>query len=156
MTTERNDGDGDGGGGGGGEIREQFQRLRRQDERLARPFSALRPARPERLEAGQRHQVRRRGDFRRRLAAAGLAAAALGLILAAGVGTLHWLRLRAAEPPAADAIVRLGDWRAPTDWLLRTPGDQLLRGVPRLGAPLLGGSGFTATTTNFSGGDERK
>jgi hypothetical protein len=149
MTTERDD----------DRLREQFQRLRRQDERLARPFSAPRsaqPARPARPAAGQRPRARRRGSFRHRLATAALAAAALGLALAAGVGTLHWLRLRAAEPPAADAIVRLTHWRAPTDWLLQASGDQLLRGVPRLGAPLLGGSGFTATTTNFSGGDERK
>jgi hypothetical protein len=141
MTTEHDD---DG-------LREQFQRLRRQDERLARPFSVPRPAR----QATRQPLARQSEKLRHRLAAA-LAAAALGLVLAAGMGMLHWLRPRAAALPAADAIARLSGWRAPTDWLLQASGDQLLRGVPRLGAPLLGGTGITTTKTHFSGGDERR
>jgi len=34
----------------------------------------------------------------------------------------------APRPP-----VSLSEWRSPTDWLLRTPGDALLRTTPRLG-----------------------
>ena len=108
-------------------LREQYQRLRRQDERLARPFSRLRQA------ARRRSRVPSQGSLRRLLAAA-----ALGLAVAGGVGALLWPRLRTAEPSAA-AIARLSQWRAPTDWLLQTPGSQLLRSVPRLGA-----SPFTA------------
>ncbi len=117
MSAERED----------GELREHYQRLRRQDERLARPFSPLRQgARPQ-------ARTRNRGQLRHLLAAA-----ALGLAVAAGVGALLWLRPRLAEPSAA-AIARLSQWRAPTDWLLQTPGSQLLRGVPRLGASPFGG-----------------
>lgn len=128
MTTGRDD----------GELRDQFQRLRRQDERLARPFSTPRQA------AGQRSRPRSRGQLRRRLAAA-----ALGLALAAGAGSLYWLRPRIAELPEADAIARLTRWRAPTDSLLQAPGDQLLRGVPRLGASPFGGRFFTGNKSRL-------
>ena len=121
MSTERDD----------GELRDRFQRLRWQDERLARPFSILRQA------ARQQRRARSRGPLRHRLAAA-----ALGLVLAAGAGALHWLRPRIAEPPAEEAIARLTRWRAPTDSLLEAPGNQLMRSVPRLGASLFRGEYF--------------
>ena len=70
------------------------------------------------------------------------AVAALGLAMAAGVGALHWLRPRPAPLPEEAAIVRLSSWRAPTDSLLRAPGDELLRSVPRLGESSIGGNVF--------------
>ncbi|HLX06249.1 MAG TPA: hypothetical protein VKY89_00150 [Thermoanaerobaculia bacterium] len=117
MSADRDD----------GELREQYRRLRRQDESLARPFSVPRQA------ARRQSRTRSRGHLRQLLAAA-----ALGLAVAAGVGALLWLRPRLAEPSAA-AIARLSQWRAPTDSLLQTPGSQLMRSVPRLGASPFGG-----------------
>ena len=117
MSGERDD----------GELRDEFRRLRRQDARLARPFSTVR-------QAARRPPGRSRGHLRQRLAAA-----ALGLALVAGGGALHWLRPRTAELPAAAAIARLTHWRAPTDSLLEVPGDQLMRSVPRFGASPFGG-----------------
>ena len=119
MSTERDD----------AELREQFRRLRRQDESVGRPFSAFRQ------EARRRAPVARPGHLRHRLAAA-----ALGLALAAGVCALHWLRPGPERLPEEAAIARLAGWRAPTDSLLRAPGDQLLRGVPRLGESSVGGN----------------
>jgi hypothetical protein len=118
------------------ELREQFQRLRRQDERLARPFSAFRLAARQRPRAGSRGLLRYR-----------LAAAALGLALVAGMGALHLLRPHAARFPDEAAIARLSRWRAPTDGLLRAPGDQLLRGVPRLGESVIDGNFFGGMET---------
>jgi hypothetical protein len=122
MTAERDDAD----------LRGQFQRLRQQDERVARQFSTLRQAARQRPVTVSRAHLRHR-----------LAAAALGLALAAGVGgALHWLRPGPAPLTEEEAIARLSSWRAPTESLLRAPGDQLLRGVPRLGESAIGGSFF--------------
>jgi hypothetical protein len=144
MSAERDD----------AEIREQYQRLRQQDERLARSLDAFRPA-VRRLPRRQPY----RQPYRRQAAGRGhrpqlrprLAAAALGLALAAGgVGALLWLRPRPAPLSEEAVIARLSHWRAPTDSLLQAPGDQLLRGVPRLGASLIDGN-FNG---NFNGGNE--
>ena len=125
MTTERDD----------AELRQHFRQLREEDEKLARELA------PYRRAARQRPGVGRRGGLRPRLAAA----AALGLAIAAGVGALHWLRPRPAPLTEAAAIARLSSWRAPTDSLLRAPGDELLRGVPRLGESSIGGNVFAGS-----------
>jgi len=119
MSTERDE----------AELREQFRRLRRQDESLGRPFSAFS------LEARRRPPVASSRHVRHRLAVA-----ALGLALAAGVGVIQWLRTGPARLPEEAAIARLTRWRAPTDSLLRSPGAQLLPGVPRLGESSVGGN----------------
>lgn len=139
MSAERDD----------AEIREQYQRLRQQDERLARSLDALRPAvrRQERRRQAGSHGHRRQLQLGPRLAAA-----ALGLALAAGVGALLWLRPRPAPPSEEAVIARLSHWRAPTDALLHAPGDQLLRGVPRLGGSLIDGN----FNHNLTGGNESK
>jgi hypothetical protein len=116
MSTERDEAG----------LREQFRRLRRQDESLGRPFSAFS------LEVRRRAPVASSRHVRHRLAAA-----AFGLALAAGV--IQWLRPGPARLPEEAAIARLTRWRAPTDSLLRSPGDQLLHGVPRLGESAVGG-----------------
>jgi hypothetical protein len=56
--------------------------------------------------------------------------AVLGLLVAAGLAALVVLR---PDPPPAPSLM---DWRSPTDFLLRTPGEDLLRTVPRLGEGL--------------------
>jgi len=35
--------------------------------------------------------------------------------------------------PAPRSPATISEWRSPTDWLLRTPGDALLRSTPRVG-----------------------
>ena len=142
MSAERDD----------AEIREQYQRLRREDESLGRSLDAFRPLdtlRPAVRRRPRRQQTASRGhrpQLRQRLAAA-----ALGLALAVGVGgALRWLRPRPAPPDEEAAIARLSHWRAPTDSLLRAPGDRLLRGVPRLGESRIDGS----LIGNFHGGNE--
>jgi hypothetical protein len=104
------------------ELHQHFERLRQEDERLARPFSVVTElARPA---------PRARAAGHRRLR---LAAAALSVALLIGAGALRWPRFRRVEPPLA----LLSHWRAPTDSLLEAPESELLRSVPRLGAPLL-------------------
>ena len=125
MSAERDD----------AEIREQYQRLRQQDERLGRPLGTFLPAagrRPRRRQAASRGDLRQLGPC--------LAAAALALALAAGAGALLWLRPRPAPPSQEAVIARLSHWRAPTDSLLQASGDQLLRGVPRLGESSIDGN----------------
>jgi hypothetical protein len=137
MSAERED----------AEIREQYQRLRQQDERLGRSLDAFLPAvgrQPYRRQAASRGHLRQLGPR--------LAAAAVALALAAGVGALHWLRPRPAPPSEEAVIARLSHWRAPTDSLLHAPGDPLLRGVPRLGASSIDVNFYG----NFNGGHESK
>jgi len=124
-----------------GEFRQLFRQLAEEDEQLARPFPAY-------LEAMRRRAAAaRRGKPSRRLAAAALAASLL-----AGSAVAIWRQARparphaefsiaesfrrSARPHAAVGIGELSSWRAPTDSLLRTPGDQLLRTVPRVGTPI--------------------
>ncbi|HEV3075482.1 MAG TPA: hypothetical protein VHB47_13765 [Thermoanaerobaculia bacterium] len=121
------------------EIREQYQRLRQQDERLGRPLGTFLPA-AGRLPRRQpyRRQAASRGD--RRQLGPRLAAAALALALAAGAGALLLLRPRPVPPSQEAVIARLWRWRAPTESLLQASANQLLRGVPRLGESLIDGS----------------
>jgi hypothetical protein len=129
MSAERDD----------AEIREQYQRLRQQDERLGRPLGTLLPA-YRRLPRRQpyRRQATSRGDLRQ--LGPRLAAAALALALAAGAGALLRLRPRPAPPSQEAVIARLSHWRPPTDSLLQASRDQLLRGVPRLGESSIDGN----------------
>jgi hypothetical protein len=145
MSAERDD----------AEIREQYQRLRQQDERLGTPLGTFLPA------AGRRP---RRQPYRRQAASRGdlwqlgprLAAAALALALAAGAGALFWLRPRPAPPSEETVIARLSHWRAPTDSLLQAPGEQLLRGMPRLGESLIDGHFNANLKVNFNGGNRTR
>jgi hypothetical protein len=123
-----------------GEIRQLFRQLAPEDEQLARPFPAY-------LEA-----MRRRAAAARRGKTSPRLAAALAALLLAGAAVAIWRLARPARPRAEAAIAELSRrparlraevaitmlsrWRPPTDFLLRTPGDQLLRTVPRVGTPL--------------------
>jgi hypothetical protein len=145
MSAERDD----------AQIREQYQRLRQQDERLGRQLGACLPA-YQRLPRRQpyRRQAASRGDLRQ--LGPRLAAAALALALAAGAGTLLRLRPRPAPLSQEAVIARLSHWRAPTDSLLQAPGDQLLRGVPRLGESLIDGNFNGNDNGNYNGGNRTR
>ncbi|MFQ5778849.1 MAG: anti-sigma factor family protein [Terriglobia bacterium] len=62
------------------------------------------------------------------------ATAAVAVVLLAAV-LLSWLGEQPAGPvqESAIAVASLSEWRSPTESLLRTPGDEVLRSVPRLG-----------------------
>jgi hypothetical protein len=78
---------------------------------------------------------RRRRSPRRR---SGVLAA--GAVLAAAVAALVVLEARHDRPavPMSDAGPRLVDWRAPTDFLLNTPGLELMHGIPQIGGSTIG------------------
>jgi len=105
------------------ELREGFTRLRAEEERGAPAFSALRG-----------HAGHAAAPRRRLLAPLALAAAA---VLAAA---MLWRRESPPSPPvppaAAPSAISLDQWRAPTDFLLQTPGRELLSTVPALGRGL--------------------
>lgn len=103
MTMHDRDDDSD--------LREAFQELRREDAEQLPAFGALL------ADAGRRRHVGSR---------AVLAAAALVATVVAGA----LLRRPAPQPPAAEAI---GHWIAPTDFLLNTPGREMLETVPHIG-----------------------
>jgi hypothetical protein len=112
------------------ELQEPFEALRREDARAAPSFQAT-------LAAAR---VRRTGPLRRR--ALGLAAAA---IVIAGVAVALLLTRPGRHGMTIDlATVR---WKAPTDFLLALPGDELLRAMPQLGRVSLPGGGFTTIDT---------
>jgi len=102
-----------------------FQALRRHDAGLRPPFA-------DTLAAARRRRPTRRGAV-----VAALAAAAALVLLA-----VIW-----GGPSRHQGIVDLATarWEAPTDFLLQTPGAQLLRTVPALGRLT------DVTTTNLQG-----
>jgi hypothetical protein len=111
------------------ELRERFARLRDHDRAGAPPFASV-VARA------------RRGPATRRLVVLRVAAAAAALALAGGA-VAALARWRGAVSPADVAEggttipgAELLRWRAPTDFLLDTPGGHLLREVPRFGEAL--------------------
>jgi len=101
------------------DLRDRFAALRRQEEPQApgftsRPASSRKPVRP-----------RSPGTL--------LAAAAFLLaIAAAGL----WLRTAShrPQPEPGKPVASIADWKPPTDFLLDTPGRQLLATVPAIGA----------------------
>jgi len=97
------------------DLGEQFHALRREDAAAAPPFYAtLAAARAWHATAPRRRVL-------------GLAAAA---ILVAGVAVALLLARRDRRGVPIDlAAVR---WKAPTDFLLALPGEELLRTVPKL------------------------
>jgi hypothetical protein len=108
------------------DLRELFARLRADDKAAARPFQAVVN------EARRRRRSREPGGLRR------VAALAAILLLLAGGAVMVLSRQPhpgRRGPPAA--LVRLDLrstwWTAPTDFLLDTPGDRLLRTLPDLG-----------------------
>jgi len=99
------------------DFRSRFAQLRREDEAHAPAFN-LSP----------RRGTRRPGRSTRTL----IVAAACVTTMAAALFIL--LVPRKAERPPAKPIASLAEWRAPTDFLLDTPGRDLLKTVPAIGA----------------------
>ena len=91
-------------------LRDRFAALRREEERQAPEFASLWPGRARAPRGKTRWLV----------------AAACALIVVAAV---LWLRSAGRKP----ADVSLAEWKAPTDFLLETPGRDLLRTVPEIG-----------------------
>jgi hypothetical protein len=132
------DGDGDHAGRRERELRARFAALRAEDAARIPGFDQV-------LRRARRRKSLRPG---RLLPAAGLAAA---LVAVVGVTLLR----RSPEPLAhaphvpapapagvtSPASPALADWRAPTDFLLDTPGRALLDTVPRIGPASPGGAG---------------
>ena len=102
------------------ELARMFREVRREDEASAPGFRQI-------LARGRadRHSSRRP----RLLVAAAVALSAIVLI-----GVL--LSRRPPAPEAPEGSIALGDWRAATDVLLRTPGGDLFDSVPILPAPI--------------------
>jgi hypothetical protein len=103
------------------ELARLFREVRRADEAAAPGFGQVLARR--RTESG--------ASGRPRL----FASAAVALIaIVVLIGGLLLRRPPATEPP--ERPIALGDWRAATDVLLRTPGSELLDSMPALPAPV--------------------
>jgi hypothetical protein len=107
------------------QLREHFQELRRDETGSAPSFSVTCAA------AYAKNRDFGRAMLKWRLAA--VAAVAL-LLVVASVFLLQRPWPRGSEEAK---MASLSDWRSPTEWLLQTPGRQLLKSVPKLGEPLM-------------------
>jgi len=104
-------------------LRAAFSELQEQEQRGTPSFASVlaeRPAERERLFGGLSLR---------------LAVAVTAIVL---VGATYRLVARATRLTVPREVVALAAWRPATDVLLETPGSTLLRGVPRLGASILG------------------
>src|SRR5215813_3558111 len=95
------------------ELERRFAGLRREEEQKTPAFVAMWPTGP----------VLRRHSGRWLIAAACAAIA---------VGSLLWIR-SSLHRPRNNAVASITEWKAPTDFLLETPGHELLRTVPEIG-----------------------
>ncbi len=100
------------------DLRKRFEALRREATAGTPPFQATVTAARARRETA--------APPRRR--ALGLAAAVVALVAIALVSTR-----RVRDGVRVEIDLTTVRWRAPTDFLLTLPGDELLRSVPRLG-----------------------
>ncbi|HEX3093818.1 MAG TPA: hypothetical protein VHW72_14395 [Candidatus Angelobacter sp.] len=99
------------GGDSDGMLRRRFAVLRREEEQQAPEFDRLWQVRPEARERHGRWFV----------------AAACALI------ALALLCIRSVQHPDDKTVASITEWKAPTDFLLETPGRDLLRTVPEIG-----------------------
>lgn len=100
------------------DLRNRFAALRREEESQAPEFSL-----PSRGRAGHGH---------RRSAGKLIAFAGCLLTIVAAVFLLRLAPLKPKREPGRP-VPSLTQWRAPTDFLLETPGRELLRTVPTIG-----------------------
>jgi hypothetical protein len=113
MNDKRRHSDSELGGDSDDMLRRRFAALRREEEQHAPEFARLWQAR-----AGAR-----------RLRARWFAATACLLI-----ALLAFLWTRSAKRrPEEKTVASITEWKAPTDFLLETPGRELLRTVPQIG-----------------------
>lgn len=73
-----------------------------------------------------------------------LAAVAVALTAMVIIGVLLWKRPPVTQAP--EPSIALGDWRAATDVLLRTPGGELFDSVPALPGPVPDYSSFAGVS----------
>ena len=99
------------------DLRQAFAALRREEAEKAPPFDGV-------LTAAQL----RRGRHRLVPVLAGLAASVAAIVIAVVAVAV---RQPPSTPPRAG---RIEQWTAPTDFLLRTPGREILDTTPRIGA----------------------
>lgn len=99
-------------------LRDRFAALRREDAARTPGFTEV---------------VRRQGPAPRPAPRALAVAASLAMagLLVAGI----WGSRHRPPPGTAAAAPWLADWQSPTDFLLDTPGRELLHAVPRIGDP---------------------
>ena len=93
------------------DLRRAFGVLRREEAKAAPTFEAVRARSPS--------GPRRLAPLGGLLAAASVAAAVLGIVV------------RRPDPPPP--MASMGQWIAPTDFLLATPGREILQTIPRIG-----------------------
>jgi hypothetical protein len=99
------------------DLRDAFARLRDAERRGIPPF---------RIPAQSQPVLRARGALR-------LAAAAALLLLVISLGYLSRQADRGVHQPATPrSATSISEWRAPTDFLLRTPGSELIVSTPRI------------------------
>jgi hypothetical protein len=135
------------------ELRERFAALRRQETEAAPGFGEIidraRAKRRRDRHAGATGGIGGIGGRAgrggsvpaRRLRLAALGALTMVLALAALLAiTRPWAGTRGLQPAASRARPRpvplLTAWRSPTDFLLRTPGSEILSATPSLGSDL--------------------
>jgi len=115
------------------ELRAGFAALRRQEEQKAPAFATL-------WDGAVRRSRAARGRGLRRAALA--AASATAALAALAVALSPWVRsgIVSPRPPAWQALSPAGrpapsitTWRPPTDFLLRTPGEEILAQAPSFG-----------------------
>ena len=106
------------------ELQRRFAALRREEQEATPPFRRVWAA----------AQTSRRPRTRARFAvAATVAAVVLGLL---------WLRTGTGPAPESGTSPSIAQWRSPTDFLLVTPGRELLSTVPAIGRPAIPGLGL--------------
>ncbi len=111
---------------GGADLRQLFSQLAQEDRSRAQPFAAHEQALHQAAAAGATGGAAA-GPWPLRLGAAAAAALLLALAL------VLWLPAAGPRPRRQASLADLSRWQAPTDFLLHTPGEALLRSVPRLG-----------------------
>jgi len=103
------------------ELRERFAALRRQDQERAGEYATF-------LRRAPRRATSTRATSTRAWAASG---ATVSLVLALFAA---WLFVgRSARIASGGRQASITEWKSSTDFLLRTPGEEVLRNVPRIG-----------------------
>jgi hypothetical protein len=100
------------------DLRERFAAWRREDAMRAPAFDRV-------LRTAARPVARPTAQL----------AAVAGIVLSVAAVLFWSIQLRERTARHAETAIPLADWRSPTDFLLETPGNALLREVPRIGDP---------------------
>ncbi|HYN19516.1 MAG TPA: hypothetical protein VE078_01045 [Thermoanaerobaculia bacterium] len=109
------------------DLRKLFQKAREADEALAPDFQSMRRRSADRQVTSRRLRW-------------GLIALPAAAALAVGLGLL--VAGRGSDAPSREAVssevsaLTLDEWTAPTDFLLETPGRELLGSLPPIGASI--------------------